>query len=128
LAEFAGVLLFAAGYAEGDGPDTTGGFAGDEVAHDADVGFLGEVAVLVGVSYSEEGFERTGVQGGGVRLVDGIARHEGEGDAFITHEDGGLVGAANEALDFDGPRLELVAVFSDLPGRLRLVAIVSVPR
>ena len=126
MAGFAGVLVFAAGYAEGDGPGTTGGVAVDELAHDADVGFLGELPVWAVVFLTEEGFELAGVQEGDVRLVGGIARHQGEGDAFFAYEDRGAVRAAEKSLECDGSGI--VAVFSDLPGRLRLVAIASVTR
>jgi hypothetical protein len=47
LAGFVGVLSFAVSYAEGDGrggPGTTGDVAVEEVAHDAEKRFVGEMA------------------------------------------------------------------------------------
>jgi len=105
LVGFAGVLGFAAGYAEGDGPGTPvpmGDAAVEQVTHDAKEGLFGEVAVLVVIGFAEVGCKVSGMEGGDVETIGGFAGDKGERDAFGVEDDGGAVRAAEESLDLLG--------------------------
>jgi hypothetical protein len=115
LAEFAGVLGFAENYAGAHRwghRRATGGTAVEKVAHDAEEGLFGEVAVLGVVFLAQEGCELARVEGSDVRLLDAFARHEGEGNAFGAMEEVGALCAAEELLDLQGSGIEWVGVFS----------------
>ena len=125
LVGFARLLDLAARYADGDGrgdPGATGDAAVEEVAHDAEAGFGGEVVVLGIELIAEEGDELARVKGSDFRLVAGCARQEGEGDAFGAEEDGGAVRAAEESLEFRRSGIALVAVFCHADNFLSLGA------
>jgi hypothetical protein len=115
LAGFAGVLGFAADHAWADRRGdlrATGRAAVQEIAHDAEEGFFGEVAVLAVVFFAHEGCELARVEGSDLRLTDDFAGDKCEGDTVHVAEEVGAVCAAEELLDLQRSGIELVAVFS----------------